>query len=308
MKKSSLLKIGAISTFAVLFLAINFVRPWILHKHEANAAMRIEQLGGNVAWHEKIELTWYERFKGLIFGSKVNNHVCSAIFYNCEELEDEDLQHLSAFQELEFLSIRESPKIDGSGLAFVRSNKLRILSISRTNMNDKNASQIGRFHSLEDLRLTDSTLTGEFLASLDQLKELRSMQIESPNLGQHMLLLREFESLEELEIVSNSNEQNLTFQVQDLPQNLETLRLFSDRINYVWLIDLYAKRNLVHLTVSSDGISEVAAYRLSEISSLRSLAVYGAYVPNNFNECFWKIRPDVAMHRCIRLGQTDTAQ
>ena len=308
MNRSSLLKLGAISIFAVLFLTINVVRPWILHKQEVNAAMRIEQLGGSVAWHDCTDLNWYDRITGLIFGSKMNNHVCSAIFYNCDELEDEDLQHLSAFQELEVLSIRESPKIDGSGLAYVQSNKLRILSISRTNLNDKNASQIGRFHSLEDLSLTDSTLTGEFLAALDQLKQLRSMKIESPNLGQHISLVCKFESLEELEIVSDSNEQALAFQVQDLPQNLETLRLFSDRINDVWLIDLYAKRNLVHLTVSSDGISEVAAYRLSEISSLRSLAVYGAYVPSNFNECFWKIRPDVAMHRYILLDQTETAQ
>ncbi|MBZ0189331.1 MAG: protein kinase [Candidatus Obscuribacterales bacterium] len=93
--------------------------------------------------------------------------------------------------------------IYGDGLKFLVKQPIKMLNIMGTRLNDENLHYIGEMKQLEELELSETTITDEGFATISQLPELRILELEfCPNLGDDAIkhIVSICPNLEELDV------------------------------------------------------------------------------------------------------------
>jgi len=99
--------------------------------------------------------------------------------FNGEKITDAGLRHLASLKELTLLDLSGHARdLRGSGFeALSGLDKLQTLDVSGSGLDDEGARQIGRLTSLERLSLRDTWISGNGLAALINLKQLKVLNL-----------------------------------------------------------------------------------------------------------------------------------
>ncbi len=181
-------------------------------------------------------------------------HGLRVLTVTCPGVTDDALRHFRRLDRLEYLVLRQSRSITGTGLQWLPSpERLHTLGVNR--VTDAGLQTICRFTNLEDLSIGGEQITAEGFAQLARLPQLRKLSISHARLDNSLLA-----------------------QCIGPLKQLRELSIYDCPITGDALLGIVHLRNLEELSIDCRGVNDESVPALIGFTGLRSLDIEGTSI------------------------------
>jgi hypothetical protein len=237
---------------------------------EAAAVAKIHALGGEI--QRRSEQRGLDDSQ-LGTGKGTDDPVVLVNFIGNEKVEDDDLQCLQAFPDLEYLHLGRT-KIGDSGLKHIAGLKhLKWLGLTGTRVTDTGLKELEGLQELDAVLLGNTAVTDAGLSSLCKLKNLESLILSAAKVtGAGFQTTDGLSKLKSLDLSQTKFNDTAAAELAKFP-NLQYLSLRLTPVSDGGVKELAKLHNLKTLDLSMTKITDAGLEPLGDLKNLKTLLV-----------------------------------